>query len=397
MSDKIELIIKNSSDFKENSYIGFKEITVNRSMFTISNSFTFPVSEDWIDFTERKIRLGADARVVVNGKTIVNGYIDETPISYDSNTFNVSYNGRDATGDFVDCSANIDEAENELDNPSPHTILKKLLEQFETTPNFPSLLASNINLRTSLSYVTPSIEKTFKLEKYGKFAITPASTVLENIQKICEKYAVLAYTDGAGLVIGGASTKPIGRLDVLESGKNILAVKSIQSNRKRYSHYYVKGRAKDGVGQESSKIIGESKEKASGSSSDLDTVRFRPLVISAPNLDTAAKCKKRADWVKDNMIAQSRIFEVTVQGWTKPNGDPWMLNEYVKFKDTHIGVEGDLLITSIVNRLTETDGSISILSLSTPKFLILPGGIQINTGGTSNMDSFNEFYSKNET
>jgi hypothetical protein len=65
-----------------------------------------PWTERWPGTTSpRPFREGESCRILVDGRPVITGYVDDVAIRYDDKDHAVSVSGRDRTADLVDCSA----------------------------------------------------------------------------------------------------------------------------------------------------------------------------------------------------------------------------------------------------------------------------------------------------
>ena len=85
-------------------YGGWKDIEINRSLEQCAGTFKLSVTDRWPQQSQsRQVPAGASCRVLVNGASVITGYVDDVEVSYDPNGHTYSVTGRDKTADLVDC------------------------------------------------------------------------------------------------------------------------------------------------------------------------------------------------------------------------------------------------------------------------------------------------------
>ena len=89
------------------------------------------------------------------------------------------------------------------------------------------------------------------------------------------------------------------------------------------------------------------------------------MVILSDNSSGAASIRNRAIYEKDKRISESQTFTIRVQGFCKPNGALWNINELVELRSTSLDYDGELLIDS-VNFQKGNSGNITELELVNP-------------------------------
>jgi len=345
----------------------WKSISINRSIAQIAGSFSFTTSNRYAGEVEKwGVTTGDECTVDVGDEQVINGYIDDISDGYSVSSHDVTFSGRDKTADLVDCHYNpfeeVDQAiltalnntltgnkggKSEFNNQTFLQIIEKLCAPFNIEVELDSALL-----------IYPDL---FQL--IAKYAVETGSFVYENIATLCQQYAVLPITTGDGkLFITRAGL--VKANDALEVGVNIIANKLAQSDKDRYSVYYVEGIPKPSVFN--------LKLTAKGSLTDDYIKRYRPLVILAgEQAITDDVGQKRCAWEARIRMGASRKVETTVRKWTQTNGKIWPLNGLVPMRDKKIGVEKELLIAGLALNLDSTGGELTTMSLVHPDTFIL--------------------------
>ena len=321
---------------------GWTSATVEKSLFQIAGAFglaatdRFPGNADKWEFA-----LGDSCTVEIDGQTIITGYIEDIPITYDDMTHNIQVGGRDKTGDLVDCS--FIKAANEWKKQTVQSIITALCAPFSIEVTVDSSVTTQAN------------------EKIPEFKANEGDVVFDLVAKLCRMKAILPVSYGDGkLTLTRAGTTHKAN-DTLELGVNIKSAGLEQSNKDRFQTYIVKGQ---GAGTDE-KTLGDILSPA-GQIVDEVILRYRPIVIFTETACDVGRCKVRARWEARNRAGASRSVEYEVQGWTQSNRDVWPLNAMVLVKDSCLGINGSLLIAALTFTVNES-GTITRLLLVDPE------------------------------
>ena len=325
-------------------YRHWKAITITRSLMQFAGSFSLTVSNRFSDKNEDwKAYLDQECTVKLGDEQVIDGYIDEVPISYNQKNFNISFNGRDRTADLVDCSYDISQYPGEFLNQTTSTILNKLVFPFGIS-------------------ITASLELEVELSKtiIKKYKVNAGAPVFEEINKICQRLGILPVSFGDGKLTlirtGFLKTK-----DGLEGGVNIKAASYNQSNRNRFGKYQVFGQK-----QQKNKWTQEVSTKIEANFLDSHIRPARTLVIRDSSLRDNGAAKARAAWEMRIRAGQSRPLVVVVQDWVQSNDDIWPMNKLVPIVDKKLGIAAEFLIVGTTFELGEEIGSQTTLNLVHP-------------------------------
>ena len=339
MADKFSLIVD------DREWDGWESISVNQSLTDISGSFNVSVSSkfttNWAE--NYGIYLGAKFQVKINDVSLVNGHIDEIPISYSKDNYSIGYAGRDKAADLVDCCHDTKKYKSEYQNLTPFAIIKKLCDPFDI-----EVIVDGTELYNEIYNTAKPIAKT---------VIDTGAPVYDAIEKLCQVYAILPYSNGDGALWLGRASKKYAK-DKLEGGVNILAASSAQNNADRFRTYCAKA--------STSNAGGTVDKLTSGDLIDWTIGRHRPLIIVDGDLKTIDDCQKKAAWEARVREGKSRKLDVTVQGWTQTDGTPWPLNRLVPVYDPYLGLDEDFLIAGLSFSLDGSSGSMTRITLVKP-------------------------------
>lgn len=305
-------------------YGGWKTIRIERGMEQISGTFSLGLTDRWAGQTERRpIKAGQACQVLIDGITVITGYVDDVEPSYDAQQHGITVGGRDKTGDLVDCSA--------IHKSGEWAAGTKLLT-----------VAQDVCAPFGISV----IDRVGVGEIPQKLDIDHR-TAFEVLETAARMKAVLLVADGLGnLVITRASNKRIST--ALVEGKNILSASGAFSWKDRHSKYTVKAQA----APEEDEHVPQNHTYPSGAATDAVIDRYRPLIVLAEDQGNGVTLKQRAEWERNVRIGRGNRATVTVQGW-KHAGGLWEPNTLVHVRSPYLDVDADLLISTVTYLLDE--------------------------------------------
>lgn len=326
------------------SYGGWKEASVTRTIEALAGSFEVLVSEKWPgEPTRREINPGDACTITLDGETVLSGYVDEVNGQYaggaegGDGAHTVAISGRDKTGDLVDCSHV--GPPNEWQGQRIDAIARAICAPFGVTVT----VASGTDIGAPLA---------------RKFAIAAGETAYEAIERMCRTRAVLAVSDGrGGLVLTRAGTAKASTALVL--GENILAGSGLSSLTERFSQVTVKGQR---AGDDS--LFGAEASGPSGLARDPIVQRYRPLIVVAESQADIATCRDRARWETNVRAGRGRRATYRVQGWSHAGG-LWRPNELVDVRDPLLGNATEMLIVTVRHSIAQ--GSSTEIELVRPE------------------------------
>lgn len=329
---------------------GWETVSVSRGLNCMASSFDLTVSDRFVG-SKKNIPLDEECQILIDGTTVLTGYLDEITPRYSATSHEVTFSGRSKTCDLVDCSAIIETGQ--IMRGSPQEIIEKVIAPF------------------GIGLVFSSDKP---LQPIADFQVQPGETAQSIIEKVC-KQTGLVYTDdadgrlvvqsiGSGLSVG----QLIHRVDNGQNN-NILSGSGKYSSRNIFRDYYVKSQMAG-----SDDIGGEDITGVEGHASDSDVKRYRPIVLTGEDAMDATTAQTRAEWERSNRRAKGQPFEYTVQGWRNSNGQLWMPNSYVSVDDDFVRVVGKLIISAV--KLSAGDGTTASLQLSPPDAYILSSADQ---------------------
>lgn len=298
---------------------GWKQVTVRSSIEELAHSFNVEYSQRWSNSGEPVAINPGDAVQLRIGDTLaITGYVDDSNEDYDASTHTVSVTGRSKTADLVDCAA----------VHKGGSIRGKDLRQVA------DLLCAPFGITVSLS------EPGLDIGDASNVQIQDGESVFETLNAIARKEGVLLLTNAAGnLVLSRASSEPKASLE-LRTAENIKRGTLRSSHRDRFSTYLLKGQAPG-----SGTLKGVAAASMKYQTTDDTVTRYRPTVIVDSNT-TLARMQQRAAWERNTRAGRALALTYDVQGWTNIYG-LWQPNTLLRVVDTFLGIDAELLVTSV--------------------------------------------------
>lgn len=326
-------------DIKVNGsiYGGWKSARIPFGIEQIANSFELTVTDRWSGQDNAyPIRVGSACEVLLDGETVITGYVDDNTPEFDAGSHSISIAGRDRTGDLVDCSAI--HKSGQWANATLDKIVRDVCAPFGIKVIIDAPLG----------------------EKFSTFSIQEGETAHECIDRACRMRAVMPVSDGKGnLVITRAkSGAPVAELI---QGENILYARGEFSLRERFSTYYIKGQDR---GSDDNTDTPENHTQVSATATDSFVKRYRPLIVLAEDKGAHATFKQRAEWERNVRRGRSARATVRMNGWRNVSGELWRANTMVRLISPYLGApDVNLLIVGGTYIKDESMGTVTELSL----------------------------------
>lgn len=356
-------------------YWGWESISVQSGVEQLAGGFSLVASDSWPDEPEQWAVAPGDSCVVKIGDTpVITGYIDIVRVLADAKSHVINIQGRDKTGDLVDCSAPSKEFINQPFEAIAVDLLRPFWIELLTQVQTGSGTYQQKKLGKGAAPKTKAARGGASLPKK---ASNSGETVHKVLEKLAKMQGVFLISDGTGaLVISQPGLN--GRADdALVVGENIIKIDYEKSFANLFSQITVKGQAHGAqtaapgafTNDSSARVkplatVVRAATKASTTSASI--ARYRPLIIVADEQATAAQCATRAQWEAGSREAKSRKLVVTVQGWRQSTGKLWEKNTIVRVKSQFTRDDEDLLIAHVDYKL-DHGGTICVLTVYPPK------------------------------
>lgn len=319
-------------------YGGWKRARIERGIEQIAGSFELTVSERWPgQAVPRQIRRGERCTILVDGETVITGWVDDAMPSFAADAHEFRVSGRDATGDLVDCSA--------IYKTGQWSGMK--LDKIVRDICFP--FGIKVMVDTDIGAA------------FSSFSISEGESAFECIERACRMRAVMPVSDGkGGLVLTRA--KDGESVAELAEGVNILSANGEFGMKERHSRYIVKGQD---VGSDDDSETPETHTQVKAEALDDQVLRYRPLIVLAESRGPHATYKDRATWERNVRRGRSSVATVVAQGWRNlASGQLWQPNTMVHLVSPWLGVDAYLLVVAVTFTLDDERGAVTSLRLS---------------------------------
>jgi prophage tail gpP-like protein len=319
-------------------YSGWTEIEVNRSMENLSGYFSISLTDKSTDNIKKlfTVKSGDACQVSVNGKQVLDGYVDKIKPKYDANSHSITLSGRDRAADLVDCAV--------INGTGQWKGLK--LEQIIAEICKPFKIKVTANFDTGAAI--------------GNFAVDQGMTAFEAIQKLCAFKSCLAISDNVGGILLTRASTEVLSTPLIEGG-NILSAEAEYDASMRYSEYIVKGQSQ---GDDFIGLLNSTGAKAIVK--DENVTRYRPIVIVLDAEMTRDKALLRARWEAAVKHGKARVYTIVVNGWEQKDKKLWDINKLVRIKSPMLGIDENLIIAGLIYKLDD-GGETTEIALTDPK------------------------------
>ena len=279
---------------------------------------------------------GQETVIRASGDPLLTGYVRDVGTGY-------SDRDRTLTCSFV--SRTVDLVETSVDHPSGE-ILNRDLSAIAH-----ELDSAGVGIETDGS--------PFPTE--GRHKIIEGESAFSSIARRARGRGVLIHDTARGRL--KLSTKPGGiHAGTLERGVNILPGASASfTEAGRYSEIKVRGQQSEGV--EKQQLRPQAKVKDSGVS------RKRVLILPHEGEATIDRMRGRAIWQAKRAAGNSVTASIPVTGWRDEDGELWQANWLVHVDDDWLGIEGLMIIKSVVLSQRGDDKTFATLELADPRAL----------------------------
>ena len=346
------------------SYADFKEAEVTYSMDQLARTFRFSFSDKWLNSALFPLPFveGDPCTVSIHGTTVVEGFIDDIPISYDATSHSIDIVGRSNTADLVDCSA----------------IYKGGAWKNAKLIDVASVLCKPFGLTAEVEdFALPQ-----SLQPFTKWAIEDEETVFSCIQRAAKMRGLFLISDtGNKLLITKAS--PVVFPYSLVFGVNVKRGRRTSRFRERYSEYTIKSQT---AGDDT--FFADAVGKGFFKAEDPQILKYRPLIIVSDGSGKAAELQLRGNWERNVRAGRSRRLSYEHQGFlTKtPPFQLFPINQLIAVTDRYVDFSGLLLIASVSYRYSRSGGETTNLELGAREaydVLVPPPKRQPKKGGGS--------------
>jgi prophage tail gpP-like protein len=330
------------------AYGGWKRIEVQRSIEQLAGGFVLELTNRWPgQDVHVAMREGLPCQVLLGDDVVITGYIDQFEPEMTDTSTKLQVEGRDKTGDLVDCSAIYKTGQ--WHNVSLEQIVRDIAQPF----------GIEVMVQTTLG------------ERFASFALEDGEKAFDAIDRAARMRSVLVTSDVQGrLVLTHASTTSSG-VSLIE-GVNIKRMSAVHSWRERFSKVTIKGQQ-----QGTDASWGSDAAHLIASATDAGIDRYRPLVVIAEHASSNKALADRAHWETQVRMGRGKRGKCTVVGWrTGKNGMEgplWQPNTLVHIKHSRTQLDAEMLIVGCNYKLTE-EGTLTELVFSRVEAFEIVGG-----------------------
>lgn len=354
MENKVRLVALNTKE----EYNYWTSISITSELNTLARSFLIGVTAKLpnSDRLSTKFKVGDPIQVYIDDDLVLSGYIDATPISYDSNSVTATISGRSKTEDLVDC------------NPLPEGQAISFSSSFATANTRSNNLTYASANVTSRSFTSETLGKviatlvggygiklkanndstiTTKLAKKVKISVDSSKTVHEIIKdQVVQEDLTLTDDENGDLVIIKLGFD--NAAEHLTLGKNIKSARASFDGSKLFSLYKCLGNQKGTTGNAGFK------SQTDGECPDNLVTRNRYKILKAENNATKADCDQAAQNEAEYQRAQFKKVTYTVVGWRQFNGELWCINQKVQVDDDLLDLHEEMVIQKVTYSLSSS-------------------------------------------
>ena len=321
----IELIVDGTP------YTDFTDATVNVSIETLCNDFSFTASavNGFPPF-----RLGQPVVAIVDGVTKCSGHIDEINGSESEGSHTVTYSGRDNTGDFIDSTINI------IDDIRPNKGF--------TLIQLVSIVVDHLGLDIGIIdfYNPPPFNgaEDFIKPEVGQNAF-------DLVMQYARKRQALLTSDGGGRIVITQSqpTNSGAALQRVAGGddNNILSQDWSFESSQEFNKYIHRGQLDPTALNNAGESDSETVEDQSGEVINSGSRVGRQRVVVETESYSSQQLSDRALWSAQIAKSKAVRFNCSVKGHQMPQGGVWLENTLAQINSSVADITRMMLINSI--------------------------------------------------
>lgn len=299
-------------------YGGFQSGDVRLGIEQLSSSFTLRYADVWErGGTSVPIQEGDRCKLSIDGRVVIDGWVDEDNEAYDATSDERTVQGRSLAGDLVDCSV--------IGKPASWTDSKLSVIAGDLCKNF---------------LVQPLILGA-EPRKFGKFSVKKGEKIGDAVQRAARMRGMLVYSAGADLVFARAGATSTTTVIKRGTDGNVLRGERRRSLAERFSDYHFVGqtRGRDDVN-------GVAASQLHGVVKDNGVPRYRPLRIVRGGADEPGDLGELAIRERNRRAGRGERWIYTVPGFANAEG-LWEPNVRARVTDPRFDIDEELLIADV--------------------------------------------------
>lgn len=297
---------------------GFQGGSFTMSLESLAATFELRYADTWTERGESvPIDEGDRCKVLIDGLTLIDGWVVESTREYDATSRKLSVSGASLTTDLVDCTA----------MNEPGRWRNQLVSQIVADLCYP------------FATIQPMVVGD-EGARIPKFAIDDGETVGSAISRLARLRGLQCYSAGSELVLTKAGN--VRTSTVLRYGRPILRARRVGSLAQRFSDYVFKGQTRA-----TDERNGIAASQINGTIFDNGVPRYRPILLDAHAVDGPDDIGARAIMERNQRAGQAERISVTVEGWTTDEGWLWEPNMRVRIADEWLDVDQEMIVVSV--------------------------------------------------
>lgn len=324
----------------DRDFTGWTAVQVQRDLDSIADSFDLQLVAESASALAR-ITEDSACQILLDGETVLSGYVDEVRRGYDASSRTLSVTGRSRAGDLVDSSA--------VHRPWSKTpilqIARDICEPF------------GIDVDSLLFEELPT-EPYFKIEE-GETAFA----VLDRLAR-SHGTRLVSWPDGS---LRFTRTGTLRYPDVIiQAGVNVETGEVVEKSNERFSRYIFRAQLAASDGSFGAAASPKYEVTDDGVS------RHRPLVVDVDGQRGVKALEEAAAWERNTRAGRARVLSYAVvdpidprASWLHKHGI-WEPNTIVTVRDGELDIEGEFLVTSVTLSRDES-GTRTQLHLTHPE------------------------------
>lgn len=329
-------------------YGGWTRLSLQRSIEQVAGGFALDLTRRWPGVQlPVGIVAGQACQVRIGGEPVITGHIDSVDTDIGPNSAQMRVEGRDRTGDLVDCSA------------------------IHKTGQWRGATLAQIAADIAAPFGIPVRLQTEAAEVFKRFALDDGERAFDAIERAARLRGVLVTSNALGeLVLTRAGSTDSGVQ--LREGTNLVSLSTSHSWRERHSVVHLKTQVPgddDENGPQAAHL------KASATDAGID--RYRPLIVMAEHGTSAKGLNDRARWEQQVRLGRGQRGQATVVGWRTGgdgfNGALWQPNTLVRIDSPTANLSAQMLIIGCTWSLSNDGTQTDLTFCRREAFELLPG------------------------
>lgn len=328
------------------AYTLWESATFNRSLDSNCGQFSITSSNPFNQ--SFPLRIGDRVQIIINGISVINGFVDKITASGSMDGHRLNIAGRDKVSDLIDSS--VPDSVKSIKGPIS---LKAMAEKIIAA------LGASIKV----------IDDTGGIESFGADDLQAAESgqkCMDFLVSFARKRQVYLITNGNGdLVIFKPRSQKL-RTQLLHrqggQNNNVKNAELVLDVSARFNKYVVRSQSNTAADP----LAGYDAESVSvtGTAIDPEIRTSRYLEIQGEQSMTSGEGTERAKEESNLRRAKGLTYTATLYGDSQVDGSPWDIGYLVDAFDDYNGVRGELLMFAISTQIDLSGGSETIVGCS---------------------------------